>query len=417
MEVYVAKQPIFDNKESIIAYELLYRSSKDNFYNGTDGDKATSEVIVNSFLNIGIKDLSDGKPCFVNFTENLLKLKLPTYFSPLNLVIEILENVPITKELIEICKELKALGYKIALDDFFLMHGNDLTLELLRIVDIVKIDFLATSRGARLDLKKYLQAYDLIFLGEKIETREDYEKAIEDDYAYFQGYFFSKPIILQSHDIPFYFQSYFGVLEELESPEPDLDHITTVIERDISLSYKLLKLINSPAIRPKYEISSIKQAIVLLGLIEIKKWIYVLAIRGLQNEKPDPTLSELIQLSLSRAKFGELLGEIEDNHQYKSKYFLLGLLSYMDSFLHLPMATILEGLPITQDIRAALLGEENHLKHVLDLMVVAERFKKYSNALARYPYKLSDAELFDLYVKANSWASEFIMQLNEGIRE
>ncbi len=415
MEVYVAKQPIFDSRENVISYELLYRSGKENVYNASDGDKATSEVIINSFLNIGIKDLSEGKPCFVNFTENLLKLKLPTYFSPLNLVIEILEDVPITEELIEICKELKMLGYKIALDDFFLMHGNDLTMELLKIIDIVKIDFLATSRKARLQMMEYLVPYDIIFLAEKVETREEYEQAKEDGYSYFQGYFFSKPIILQSHDIPSYFQSYFTVLEQLDSPEPDLDQITKVIETDISLSYKLLKLINSPVIRPKYEISSIRQAIVLLGLIEIKKWIYVLALKGLQEEKNNATLGELIQLSLTRAKLGEFLAEVENNKQNKSKYFLLGLLSCIDSFLHLPMSTILEGLPISKEIKSALLGEENHFKLVLDLMARAERSNKMNQSLTKYPFDLNEDQLFEIYLKSSTWTSQFVKQLKKDI--
>lgn len=415
MEVYVAKQPIFDSRENVISYELLYRSGRENVYNASDGDKATSEVIINSFLNIGIKDLSEGKPCFVNFTENLLKLKLPTYFSPLNLVIEILEDVPITEELIEICKELKMLGYRIALDDFFLMHGNDLTMELLKIIDIVKIDFLATSRKARLQMMEYLVPYDLIFLAEKVETREEYEQAKEDGYSYFQGYFFSKPIILQSHDIPSYFQSYFTVLEYLDSPEPDLDQITEVIETDISLSYKLLKLINSPVIRPKYEISSIRQAIVLLGLIEIKKWIYVLALKGLQEEKNNATLGELIHLSLTRAKLGEFLAVVENNKQNKSKYFLLGLLSCIDSFLHLPMSTILEGLPITKEIKSALLGEENHYKLVLDLMEGAERSNKKNQSLTKYPYDLTEAQLFEMYLKSSTWTSQFVKQLKREI--
>lgn len=415
MEVYVARQPIFDVNENVTAYELLYRSSKENFYSGIDGDKATSDVIVNSFLNIGMQELSQGKPCFVNFTENLLKLKLPTYFNPLNLVVEILENVKITKELVDLCEELKTSGYKIALDDFFLMHGNDLTMELLKIVDIVKIDFRATTKDSRQQLKEYLKPYNLEYLGEKIETREEYEQAIDENYSFFQGYFFSKPIIIQSHDIPAYIQSYFAVLERLESPEPDLEYITDVIEKDISLSYKLLRLINSPAIRPKYEISSIKQAVVLLGLIEIKKWIYVLAIRGLDEDNDSTSTSQLIHLSLTRAKLGEYLAQVEQNPQNKSKYFLLGLLSCVDSFLHMPMEFILAELPVTKDIKEALLGKENQFKKVLDVMEAAERFKRNSPSLRQYPYKISDDELFDIYSKSNEWASHFIEEIKEQV--
>ena len=136
MDIYVARQPIFDLTEKTVAYELLYRSSTMNNYEHTNGDQATTDVIVNSFLNIGIKELSYGKPCFINFTEKLLKLGVPTYFNPLSIVVEILETVELNEEILSICKELKAHGYTIALDDFFVSQWNELTVQLLDYIDI-----------------------------------------------------------------------------------------------------------------------------------------------------------------------------------------------------------------------------------------------------------------------------------------
>ncbi|QOR67876.1 HDOD domain-containing protein [Cytobacillus suaedae] len=413
MEVFVAKQPIFNEKEELIAYELLYRNSSHNAYSHVDGDQATTEVIVNSFLNIGFGELSNGKPCFINFTENLLKLKVPNYFTPLSVVVEILENVKATDEIVQICKELKSNGYTIALDDFFLLHGDEKILELLHYVDIVKIDFLSTTRGARKQLMEYLKPYKLKFLAEKVETREEYETAVEDGYSYFQGYFFSKPVILQSHDIPSYYYSYLLVLEELDMPVPDIDHITKVIEKDLSISYKLLKLINSPTIRPKYEVSSIKQAVVLLGLIEIKKWIYVLAIKGENKDKNDLTAHEIIHLSLTRAKFGELIGKALGEQGTSSTYFLLGMFSLIDSILKVPLEKILRELPLTNEIKAALSGEQNQLRDILDLTINIEKNPPDSNCMKPLSSSIDNFELFALYSKATLWARKLLQEVDQ----
>lgn len=408
MEVFVARQPIFNDKEEVIAYELLYRSSRENSFSFSDGDKATSDVIINSFLNIGIRELTNGKPSFINFTNKLLTLKVPTYFNPMAIIIEILETVKPTREIIDICIELKSLGYTIALDDFFLMHGDEETLSLLNYVDIVKIDFRSTSRIARNEMMNYLKPYNLKFLAEKVETREEYEEARRDGYSYFQGYFFSKPVILNSHDIPAYFQNYLLILEKLDIPEPDIHQIAEVIEHDLSLSYKLLKFINSPVFRPKNEITSIKQAIIYLGLNELKKWIYVLAVRGAQESPDSGNSRELIHLSLTRAKLCESIGRREFGDIASSTYFLLGMFSLIDSILNLSIERILDELPLHTEIKDALLGKENEMKEFLDFIKAAERMELNSKNLVKYPYSVDETELFDLYSQANHWASEIL---------
>lgn len=405
MEVFVAKQPIFNDKRECIAYELLYRDSLNNYNTNTDGDKATSEVIVNSFMNIGIKNLSSGKPCFINFTENLLNLKIPTYFNPESIVVEILENVEINSRIVEICKELKSFGYTIALDDFSFMQGDPAVLSLLPYVDIIKIDFLATSRLVRSQVKEFLKGYNLLFLAEKVETEEEYQEAIEDGYRYFQGYFFSKPIILQSNDIPLYFYTYFSIIQELDKPEPNISRVAEAIENDLSITYKLLKLINSPIIRPKYEIFSVKQAIVLLGLNEIKKWLYVLALRGDQLKNNSTNLQrEILKLGLTRAKLGELIGQQEQKNPDNSKYFLLGMFSSIDALLNLPMKQILDELPLAEDVKAALLGEDNNLKKHLDFIKSIERLNMGSLEVREHPLSLKEDYLFSLYSRASTWA-------------
>ncbi|MGV2939832.1 EAL and HDOD domain-containing protein [Mesobacillus sp. LC4] len=412
MDIYVARQPIFDMNEKTVAYELLYRNSSVNNYQHTDGDQATTDVIVNSFLNIGVKDLSNGKPCFINFTEKLLKLGVPSYFNPLSIVVEILETVELNEDILGICKELKAHGYTIALDDFFVSQWNELTVQLLDYIDIIKIDFRSTKRADRQEMIRFISGRDIKFLAEKVETIEEYIEAKEDGFVYFQGFYFSKPVILNSYDIPSYYHSYFQILKEIESPEPDLEKIKDVIERDISLSYKLLRLINNPVFRPRNEVSSIKQAIILLGLNEIKKWIYVLAIRGADKDSGGSKEREIIELSLKRGKLGELIGRKVGREVLASKYFLLGMFSLMDSLLHHPMEDLLEDLPLSNELKAALSGEKNDEYMMLEFLKEIELAFHEDLELTFNPTKMTMEELFRLYGEASDWATKVLSEVN-----
>ncbi|MGA9226842.1 MAG: HDOD domain-containing protein [Mesobacillus sp.] len=414
MDIYVARQPIFDMNENTVAYELLYRSSTVNNYQHTNGDQATTDVIVNSFLNIGIKELSNGKPCFINFTEKLLMLGVPSYFNPLSIVVEILETVEINEEILAICKELKAHGYIIALDDFFVSQWNDLTIDLLNYVDIIKIDFRTTTRSDRQEMIRFITGRNIKFLAEKVETISEYHEAKEDGFEYFQGFYFSKPVILNSYDIPSYYHSYFQILKEIECPEPDLEKIKDVIEKDISLSYKLLRLINNPVFRPRNEVSSIKQAIILLGLNEIKKWIYVLAIRGADRGGADGGSKEreIIELSLKRGKLGELIGRKVGREVLSSKYFLLGMFSLMDSLLHHPMDELLEDLPLSNELKDALSGEKNDEYMMLQFLKDIELAFHEGAELKFNPTSMHLEELFRLYGEASDWATKVLSEVS-----
>jgi c-di-GMP-related signal transduction protein len=415
MDIYVARQPIFNMNEETVAYELLYRSSNTNSYQHTDGDQATTDVLVNSFMNIGIKEISNGKPCYINFTEKLLKLKVPSQFDPGTVVIEILETVEITDDILEICKELKDMGYKIALDDFFISKWNDRTIKLLDYVHIIKMDYRATNRNERKILLRYIKSKNssIEFLAEKVETLEEYEEAKIDGFTYFQGFYFSKPVILNSYDIPGYYHSYFQILNEMENPEPDIEKIKDIIERDLPLSYKLLKLINNPVLRPRKEVASIKQAIVLLGLTEIKKWIYVLMIRGADNRGGEATKErEIIHFSLIRGKMGELVGSKMGGEVLASKYFLLGMFSLMDTLMHIPMATLLKDLPLSSEIKDALTGHKNAAADMLQFLMDVEQFFHHGKEIDANPTSMAQEELFRLYAEASDWGTKVLNEVS-----
>ncbi len=415
MEVFVARQPIFNKNEDVFGYELLYRSSQEvNAFPNIDGDQATSELIINSFLNIGIERLSNGKPCFINFTENLLKLRLPTYFRPLDIVVEILESVVPNKEIIGICRELKGQGYLIALDDFVLDEMNPYTNELLKFIDFVKVDFILTPIEMREKIETLSKLLQIKLVAEKVETREVFEDAKKRGYHFFQGYFFSKPTIISTRDVPTYFHSYYEMIQNLSMSDPSIERITELIEKDISLSYKLLKLINSPAYRPKQKINSIRQAIVLLGLIELQKWIYVLAVRESKIEKKHIS-QEIIFISLTRAKMCEELERIRCKTTPSSSYFMTGMFSMMDTILSISMETILKDLPLADEICEALIGKQNRIKEVLDLALAVEKAEWAVISEKCKDLNINEKDLFKVYAESLNWANDLVLNEKEVI--
>ncbi|WP_077214340.1 EAL and HDOD domain-containing protein [Bacillus dakarensis] len=408
MKGFVGRQPIFNKDEDIFAYELLYRSNDENIFPNIDGDQATADVIINSFVNIGIEELSNGKPCFINFTENLLQLRVPTYFQPNDIVVEILEDVLPGPEIIKICKELKQLGYKIALDDFIYHDNNPYFSEYLKYADIIKVDVLKTPLKIREKIEFTARMMNIELLAEKVETRSDYELLKKEGYDYFQGYFFSKPVIVSTHDIPTYFLSYIDLIKNLSMTEPNVDVITELIERDLSLSYKLLKLINSPALRPRNKISSIRQAIVLLGFTELQKWVYVLSIRGSLIGKSEMS-DEVIRTSLTRARLCESISRLKKNPSSEAGYFMTGMFSLMDSIIGTPMDKIVNSLPLKEEICQALIGHDNQYKQVLDLAIAVEQGKWEIISERCRTFMIDESELFTEYFNALNWSNELIL--------
>ncbi|MBM7556875.1 EAL and HDOD domain-containing protein [Halanaerobacter jeridensis] len=206
MESYVARQPIFDQNKEVYAYELLYRGAGDNINKDFDGDDATSEVLTNTFSNIGIETITKGKKAFINFTSNLLEKEIHSLFDDDILVVEILEDVKITKEVVKTCCNMKKEDYIIALDDFVFDSSYR---PLLKIADIIKVDFLITSKQERKDIVDLANNYNIKLLAEKVETKKEFKEAKKMGYNYFQGYFFEKPEILEGKDLPVYPTNYF----------------------------------------------------------------------------------------------------------------------------------------------------------------------------------------------------------------
>ncbi|NLW09688.1 MAG: HDOD domain-containing protein [Firmicutes bacterium] len=366
MEVYVARQPVFDSRQQVFAYELLFRHGLENCYPGVDGDLATARVITDSFMLLGIDTLTNGKPAFINFTANMIKNEIPTIFPPDLIGVEILEDIELDEDILYACQKLKNSRYLLVLDDFALSGERAALAEM---ADIIKVDFLATAKEDRAALAEKFAGSRIKLLAEKVETMADFEEALQLGYTYFQGFFFSRPHIISRKDIPSHRLTYLRILQELHSTNPDFEEITRIVTADLSLSYKLLRLVNSAIFGFRCRISSIKHALVILGLEEIKKWITLLALSNMGQDKPD----ELIVNSVVRARFGELIASIIGLQNRSSEFFLMGLLSLIDAFLDRPMQEILAELPLANEIKDALTGRMNLFGMVYRLILAYEK--------------------------------------------
>lgn len=395
MDVYVARQPIFDRNMNVFGYELLYRRSMNNFFESTDDDKATAELINNAFLTMHIHELTDETKAFINFSQKMLVEEIPLLLPVNSVVVEVLEGVEINESVIEACRKLREDGYIIALDDFVM---NESYLPLMEIAHIVKIEFSAVNYAKQREIMKQYKN-KIKFLAEKVETREEFQLAMDMGYDYFQGYFFSKPVIIKGKEIESLNVNLIKILSELSKNEPEYQQISEIIETDLGLSYKLLKLANSAFFGSKNKILSIKQALVQLGIVEIKKWIYVMMLKDIQSIEN----RELIKNCFIRAKFMELLA-IETGKKDKSlEYFMTGMFSYIDVLLNRDMDIIVDEISLPDDVKEALLGGSNEIKKVLDMVINYESLKRNVFGINKTNLGISHEKFMSLYIKSLMW--------------
>lgn len=400
MYFYAARQPILDKNKKLVGYELLFRDGVDNVFPDIDGDEATSRLIEGSQFNFGLEDLTDNKPAYINFTLETLQKSYPLLLGKEQIVVEILETIQPGKRLLALAKDLKERGYTLALDDY--IH-QPVWRHFYPYIDIIKIDFLTCSKESIEAVIEAIKPHPHIkLLAEKIETYEKYQLALEMGFSYFQGFFFSKPEMVQSKTLPPSEMALAELLYETSSIDLNLKKITEVFERDVNLSYKLLRYSNSAAFKRRAEISTIKQALIVLGSEEIKRFLSLLFAAQVAADKP----AELIRLSLTRARFAELLAISHGKMRDTGMAFLTGMMSLMDAILDEDMPSVMNKLPLAIEIKDALLEDKGQLAIYLKLVKFYEQANWEKAKEIQQQLGLKPEEVPDAYHDALSWSND-----------
>jgi c-di-GMP-related signal transduction protein len=363
-EKFIARQPIFDDKLKLFAYELLFRSSPENSFRPQK--EASSSVIVNSTTLFDLSMLTGNAKAFVNVDLSALRRGAARLLPPGRVIIEILETIVPTPEVVQLCKDLRASGYALALDDYV---GHPKWAPLLPLVSFLKVDFRAADSDTRATVIRAHRSSGLQFLADKVETQAELDEARALGYSFFQGYFFCKPSMLSARDIPGNKLTYLQLLQAVSTPAFSRESVEGLLKSDPSLVYKLLRYLNSPLLGRRGEIHGVREAVELLGETEFRRWISILAIIGMAGDKPP----ELIRTALTRAFFCEAMSQPAGISAQSSDLFFMGLLSVTDAILDRPIEEILSSLPISPEIRTALCGGANRFRDLYDTLLAYER--------------------------------------------
>jgi len=402
MDVFVARQAIFDRHQKVHGYELLARSCVDGVSAHAHDLMASLEVITNSFLSMGVENVLGGKRAFINFPQELLGDERALVLPPKTTVIEILETVKPEPAVIAACRALRHKGYTLALDDFVCDNGWDRFTDL---VSIIKVDFRSTSRGEQ---KKLVQRYaprGIRMLAEKVETQGEFQEACQLGYEYFQGYFFARPVVLSRQEIPVCKLNHLRILEQIHRPELDYPALEKLIRREVSLASKLLRFINSALFAWGQPVQSIMQALTGMGDQEIRTWVSLATLPILTVDKPD----ELMRTALVRARFCELLAVGAGLGHRKADLFLIGLFSLLDAMLDRPLSEVLAEIKLNGEIGGVLLNRVatgNQLAAVYGLIRQYEAGEWESLAATADSMSIPRHTIPETYVESVAWSEQ-----------
>ncbi|MDR3725537.1 MAG: EAL domain-containing protein [Terracidiphilus sp.] len=390
---YLARQPILDQRGRVYGHELLYRAGPVAAFSG-DGDLATRTMLDNVMI-FGLEKLAGGLPAFVNCTADSLIGRLVEVLPPSATVLEVLESVEPTEALIAACEDLKKKGFRIALDDFTWQPGIE---PLLELADYVKVDFVAMDVRQRRSLLQKTQGCKAVYVAEKIETQKDYKQACAEGFTLFQGYYFCRPTLLNNRKVPANCLHHMKILGQLRSDPLDINRLAQLIKLDPSLTFRLLRLANSPLCEVRQRVRSLQSALVLMGDVMLRR-VLTLAIA---SEWTAGAQSALLRTVFVRGRFCELAADLcalDPTEQY-----LLGMFSLLPAMLRLPMEELVPVLPLREEIRAALNGTLNSERTLLQWIESCEHGDWTACDAAVQSCGLDPGKLLECYAEAVDWA-------------
>jgi EAL and modified HD-GYP domain-containing signal transduction protein len=403
-DIFVARQPIYDRELEVFAYDLLFSSGEtSDAGREVDSEAANSTVIVNTFANMGLQDLVGNRPAAMSVSKSFLldafSLQLPAE----RLILEVHPEVDADDEVIASTRELKMRGYKIALDDFV---NRPERAPLLELADIVKLDVQSLGQQGLWQQTGPLQGRGLKLVAKRVETHEELDFCRNLGFEYYQGQFLCQPKLVTKRTIPANRMAKLAMLAELNSPEADFDSLEKLIGRDVGLSYRFLRYINSAFFSLPHKVGSIRQALVLLGMAAVRKWATLLTMADM-DDKPN----ELIVTALVRGKMCELAAASRPTRE-RDEYFTVGMFSVVDALLDSPMDVVLSSLPLQDDIKDALHHHLGPKGVVLSAVLNYER-ARFEDLRALAPPGVSAQEI---YQWAISWARDASAELEAASR-
>ena len=377
-ERFVARQPIFDDRLRVFAYELLFRAGPQNIYQPRKD--ASTAVIADSATLFDLQTLTGHAKAFINVDDAALMRGAPRLLPPDRIVVEILETVTPTPEIVRACEELCNAKYLLALDDF---ADDPKWAPLLPMIKFIKVDFRSCDSEKRKAIAKRYRSNGRQLLAEKVETQAEVKEGRKLGYSLFQGFFFCKPTMVVGKDIPGNKLIYLQLLEAVAAPELSYSKIEDLLKHEPSLVYKLLRYMNSPLVGLRIEIHGVREAIALLGEREFRRWVSIVAVTSMASDKAP----ELIRTALTRAYFCEEFSAPMGMGAEKSDLFLMGLLSVVDALLDRPMEQILASVPVSSEVRGALTGWPNRFRTVYDTLLAYERadWSKLTDVAKTFP--------------------------------
>ena len=357
-DVLIGRQSIFGRDGSVVAYELLFRSTRKNVARVLDDTRATARVIVDTLMGGQLEKILGGKRGFVNIGPDFLLEDALFLLPPRDLVLEILETVPVNAATISRCRELRDRGYTLALDDY--VGREEIWAPLLELVSLVKVDILAVPETDLGPVVRDLRARNLSLLAEKVETPDQLALTMEMGFDYFQGFFFARPVILASRKVDPLRQAVTGVLSMVLA-DAGTDEIVKAVRPHINLSASLIRIANVVGKSPSHVISDLRQAVVSLGRAQIRRWLELILFSSSISE--NRYARPVLQMAVTRARLMELMaqGWKGTGKPDPEEAFLVGMFSLSESLLGVTIPAMLEGLPLREEVRKALLRGEGPL--------------------------------------------------------